>query len=91
MPVYPGDLVRDPADGDLVVARLEPTCPGLIAYAHANGLKSGLRSGTGALIFGSSMPGSRDHEELDAQTFASRGVDYLEYDTCGVRTTLPRG
>lgn len=60
-----------------------PDLPGLIAYVHANGLKFGLHSGTGALICGSSMPGSRDREELDAQTFASWGVDYLEYDTCG--------
>jgi alpha-galactosidase len=60
-----------------------PDLPGLIAYAHANGLKFGLHSGTGALICGSSMPGSRDHEDLDAQSFAAWGVDYLEYDTCG--------
>jgi hypothetical protein len=102
---------RDPADGDLVVARLEPVpadrrresprrrrhadgklqsdiakypdLPALIAYVHANGLKFGLHSGTGALVCGSSMPGSRDREELDPQTFAAWGVDYLEYDTCG--------
>ncbi|MGW3994879.1 NPCBM/NEW2 domain-containing protein [Amycolatopsis sp. NPDC004772] len=60
-----------------------PDLPGLIAYVHANGLKFGLHSGTGALVCGSAMPGSRDHEELDAQTFAAWGVDYLEYDTCG--------
>jgi len=63
-----------------------PDLPGLIAYVHANGLKFGLHSGTGALVCGSAMPGSRDHEELDAQTFAAWGVDYLEYDTCGGQT-----
>lgn len=60
-----------------------PDLPGLIAYVHANGLKFGLHSGTGALVCGSAMPGSRDREDLDAQTFADWGVDYLEYDTCG--------
>ncbi len=60
-----------------------PDLPGLIAYVHANGLKFGLHSGTGALVCGGAMPGSRDHEDLDAQTFADWGVDYLEYDTCG--------
>ncbi|MEQ0561775.1 NPCBM/NEW2 domain-containing protein [Amycolatopsis sp. NEAU-NG30] len=60
-----------------------PDLPGLIAYVHAHGLRFGLHSGTGALVCGSAMPGSRDHEELDAQTFADWGVDYLEYDTCG--------
>ncbi|KAK8687400.1 hypothetical protein V6N13_086222 [Hibiscus sabdariffa] len=28
------------------------------------------------------MPGSLDHEEKDAETFASWGVDYLKYDNC---------
>ncbi|MGW3958546.1 NPCBM/NEW2 domain-containing protein [Amycolatopsis sp. NPDC005003] len=70
-----GRLVPDPAK--------YPDLPGLIAYVHANGLKFGLYSGTGAMVCGSAMPGSRDHEELDAQTFAAWGVDYLDYDTCG--------
>ena len=26
--------------------------------------------------------GSLDHEEIDAQTYASWGVDYLKYDNC---------
>jgi alpha-galactosidase len=28
------------------------------------------------------LPGSLDHEVIDAQTFASWGVDYLKYDNC---------
>ncbi|WP_158641365.1 NPCBM/NEW2 domain-containing protein [Amycolatopsis eburnea] len=60
-----------------------PDLPGLIAYVHANGLKFGLYSGTGAQTCGGAMPGSRDHEQQDAQTFAAWGVDYLAYDTCG--------
>ena len=28
------------------------------------------------------MPGALDHEEIDAQTFADWGVDYLKYDNC---------
>ena len=27
-------------------------------------------------------PGSRHNEELDAQTFADWGIDYLKYDNC---------
>ena len=27
-------------------------------------------------------PGSRGHEEEDAQSFAEWGVDYLKYDNC---------
>lgn len=72
------------ADGRLVPDAVKyPDLPGLIAYVHANGLKFGLHSGTGAVVCGQAMPGSRDREELDAQTLAGWGVDYLEYDTCG--------
>jgi hypothetical protein len=28
-------------------------------------------------------PGSWGYEELDAATYAERGVDYLKYDNCG--------
>src|SRR6185369_7370810 len=28
------------------------------------------------------MPGALDHEDVDAQTFADWGVDYLKYDNC---------
>ncbi|KAF8378919.1 hypothetical protein HHK36_030268 [Tetracentron sinense] len=28
------------------------------------------------------MPGSLGHEEQDAKTFASWGIDYLKYDNC---------
>jgi len=72
------------ADGKLVPDAVKyPDLPGLIGYVHANGLKFGLHSGTGDVVCGRAMPGSRDHEDLDAQTFAGWGVDYLEYDTCG--------
>lgn len=27
-------------------------------------------------------PGSRGHEEVDAQSFAEWGIDYLKYDNC---------
>ncbi|SFW67148.1 NPCBM/NEW2 domain-containing protein [Amycolatopsis australiensis] len=75
------------ADGTLQPdAAKFPDLPGLIAYAHGNGLKFGLHSGTGTVVCGSFMPGSRDREDVDAQTFAGWGVDYLEYDTCGGET-----
>ncbi|KAF2136870.1 glycoside hydrolase family 27 protein [Aplosporella prunicola CBS 121167] len=48
---------------------------------HALGLKFGMYSSAGAYTCGR-YPGSLGHEELDAQTFAAWGVDYLKYDNC---------
>jgi len=36
------------------------------------------------------MPGSLGHEEQDAKTFASWGVDYLKYDNCNDDGTSPK-
>jgi alpha-galactosidase len=53
----------------------------LADYVHGKGLKFGLYSdaGTGTC---QKRPGSKDHEELDAKTYAEWGVDYLKYDWC---------
>ncbi|HUL78377.1 MAG TPA: glycoside hydrolase family 27 protein [Vicinamibacteria bacterium] len=48
---------------------------------HSKGLKFGIYSdaGTGTC---QGRPGSKDHEALDARTYAEWGVDYLKYDWC---------
>lgn len=50
-------------------------------YVHSKGLKFGMYSCAGGLTC-ASYPGSFDHEFLDADTFASWGVDFLKYDYC---------
>ena len=50
-------------------------------YIHSKGLKFGIYSDAGPKTCGG-QPASRDHEEIDAQTFAAWGVDYLKYDYC---------
>jgi len=50
-------------------------------YIHSKGLKFGIYSDAGPLTC-AGWPGSRGYEEIDAQTFASFGVDYLKYDNC---------
>jgi len=50
-------------------------------YIHGKGLKFGIYSSPGAVCC-SGRPGSRDHEQQDADTWASWGVDYLKYDRC---------
>ena len=47
----------------------------------AAGLKLGIYSDAGPLTC-AGYPGSRHHEEDDAQTWADWGVDYLKYDNC---------
>lgn len=54
----------------------------LADYLHARGLKLGVYSSAGATTC-AGYPGSYNHEQLDANTYAAWGVDYLKYDACG--------
>jgi alpha-galactosidase len=73
---------RDPA-GRLQAdpTRFPSGIKALADHVHAQGLKLGIYStaGTGTC---QRLPGSLGHEDLDARTFASWGVDYLKYDHC---------
>jgi alpha-galactosidase len=57
-------------------------------YIHSKGLKFGIyqapRTKTCAQFFGATTgaTGAQGHERMDAQIFASWGVDYLKYDWC---------
>ena len=53
----------------------------LADYVHSKGLKLGIYSDAGTRTCGG-LPGSRDHEVQDAQTYASWDIDYLKYDWC---------
>ncbi len=53
----------------------------LADYVHEKGLKFGMYSCAGQRTC-ADYPGSFDHEFLDAETFASWGVDFLKYDFC---------
>ncbi|PON87761.1 Glycoside hydrolase [Trema orientale] len=54
----------------------------LADYVHGKGLKLGIYSDAGYFTCSKTMPGSLGHEEHDAKTFASWGIDYLKYDNC---------
>ncbi|TFC10421.1 glycoside hydrolase family 27 protein [Cryobacterium algoritolerans] len=54
---------------------------GTADYVHSHGLKLGLYEDAGTRTC-AGYPGSLGHEQLDAQTFAAWGVDYLKYDNC---------
>jgi len=69
-----GNLVANPQkfpDGMAAVA----------AYVHSKGLKLGLYESP-TLHTCQGFPGSLDHEQQDANLFASWGVDLLKYDNC---------
>ena len=50
-------------------------------YLHDHGFKFGIYNCAGTQTC-AGYPGTRDHEEQDAKTYASWGVDYLKYDWC---------
>jgi hypothetical protein len=53
------------------------------AYIHNLGLKFGIYEASGSLGCSGSFPGGYGHEQQDAQTFASWGADYVQWDICG--------
>jgi alpha-galactosidase len=75
---------RDPATGRYVAhhERFPSGIKALADYVHERGLKLGIYTSAGVQTCAKTMPGSLDHEELDARTFADWGVDYLKYDNC---------
>jgi alpha-galactosidase len=57
----------------------------LADYVHSKGLKFGIYTAAGTCTCAKGdFPGSWGNEELDIQTFASWGVDYVKVDKCKV-------
>ncbi|MFF1818656.1 NPCBM/NEW2 domain-containing protein [Kribbella sp. NPDC058245] len=57
-------------------------------YVHARGLKLGIYSSAGSHTC-QGLPASLGHETVDAQSWASWGVDLLKYDNCGEQNGIP--
>ncbi|KAJ4709965.1 Alpha-galactosidase [Melia azedarach] len=85
-----GESSRD-SQGNLVANKT--TFPSgikaLADYVHSKGLKLGIYADSGYRTCSGTMPGSLGHEEHDASTFASWGIDYLKYDNCFNDDTRP--
>lgn len=75
--------VRD-AQGNLSSNKKFPDMKALADYVHSKGLKFGIYSSPGPRTC-AEYPGSYGHEDQDAKTFATWGVDYVKYDWCGAR------
>ena len=72
-------------DGKLTwdVTKFPNGIPALAEYVHSKGLKFGIYSCAGTHTC-AGKPASYGYEEIDAQTFADWGVDFLKYDFCYV-------
>ena len=71
-------------ENDVIVADPEKFPSGIKAladYMHSKGLKLGIYSDAGEKTC-AGRPGSLNHEEIDAKTYAEWGIDYLKYDNC---------
>ncbi|KAK8792780.1 hypothetical protein WA158_004944 [Blastocystis sp. Blastoise] len=60
----------------------------LADYVHSKGLKFGVYSDAGTMTC-QKRPGSLGFEEVDANTYAEWGVDYLKYDNCNNEGIIP--
>lgn len=79
------------ADGNLV-AHPEKFPSGMKAlgdWLHAKGFKFGIYNCAGTKTC-AGFPGGAGHEEQDARTYASWGVDYLKYDWCNTQGLDPQ-
>src|SRR5207253_6199541 len=71
-----GTIVADPE-------RFPEGMKALADYVHGKGLKLGIYTSAGTHTCNKAgFPGALGHEQTDANTFASWGVDYLKYDNC---------
>ncbi len=64
-----------------------PDMKALADYVHSKGLKFGIYSSPGPKTCGG-YEGSYGHEQQDANTYASWGVDYLKYDLCSFENVI---
>ncbi|MDN3351313.1 alpha-galactosidase [Actinomadura sp. DC4] len=69
-----GALVPDPA-------KFPDGIKGTADYVHSKGLKLGIYESAGTATC-AGYPGSLNHEQTDANSFAAWGIDYLKYDNC---------
>ncbi|KAH9290096.1 hypothetical protein KI387_034213, partial [Taxus chinensis] len=86
-----GEKHRDAQGNLLAKAKTFPSgIKALADYVHSKGLKLGIYADAGSQTCSTRMQGSIGHEEQDAITFASWGIDYLKYYSCYIPEFRPR-
>ncbi|XP_017145505.1 alpha-N-acetylgalactosaminidase-like [Drosophila miranda] len=78
------ERIRDPSTQKLLSdrKRFPSGMSALSRYIHGRGLKFGIYHDVGQQTCMFRGPGARGHFELDAQTFADWGADYVKLDGC---------
>ena len=76
-----GIIVADPA-------RFPSGIKPLADYVHSKGLKLGIYTDAGTATC-EKRPGSLNHEDQDAKTYASWGIDYVKIDWCNAEGLDP--
>jgi alpha-galactosidase len=69
------------ANGEIVPNAKFPDMKALADYVHSKGLRLGIYSSPGPQTC-AGFEGSYRHEEQDAKTYATWGMDYLKHDWC---------
>ncbi|HEX5234574.1 MAG TPA: glycoside hydrolase family 27 protein [Silvibacterium sp.] len=77
------------AQGEIQTNSKFPDMKALADYVHSKGLKIGIYSSPGPKTC-AGYAGSYGHEEQDAKTYASWGIDYLKYDLCSFREIMDK-
>lgn len=77
------------ADGRIETNDRFPDMKALADYVHGQGLMLGIYSSPGPKTCGG-YEGSYQHEQLDAQSYAAWGIDYLKYDWCSYGQIAPK-
>ena len=77
------------AQGNIQGNERFPDMKALGDYIHSKGLKFGIYSSPGPKTC-AGYEGSFEHEEQDAKTYASWGVDFLKYDLCSFHDSMKK-
>jgi alpha-galactosidase len=77
------------AQGEIQSNSKFPDMKALADYVHSKGLKLGIYSSPGQKTC-AGYEASYGHEEQDAKTYASWGIDYLKYDLCSFRDIMDK-
>ena len=78
------------SSGNIQTNEKFPDMKALADYVHSKGLKLGIYSGPGPLTCAGYIA-SYNHEDQDAKTWASWGIDYLKYDWCSANQVYHPG
>ncbi|NJN25156.1 MAG: glycoside hydrolase family 27 protein [Cyclobacteriaceae bacterium] len=80
---HPADITGRDAQGRLLVdeQKFPSGIKALADYVHSKGLKFGIYTAPGRKTC-TYCPGSEGYEEIDIQTFADWGVDFIKLDWC---------